>query len=198
VNMRIARRLLPFLCLIIILPPPFIHAAAPDHHRQAGTFKESAFISGIGTGKIHEGDYQPVLLMWHLGMDLKKHITWLENHRGSLSFFIETQFNPSHNPYDNFEFGISPGFQYRYPFTEKLSGYLLASVGPHYMSLVIRDQENGFIFSDAIGGGLYYFLNENFALNLGYRFRHMSNSGLAKPNDGINTNFITFGYAAFF
>src|SRR3989304_4482082 len=114
------------------------------------------------------------------------------------SFFIETQFNPSHNPDENFEFGVTPGLQYRYPFTEKLSGYLLVSAGPHYMSLVTREQENGFIFSDTIGGGLYYFLKENFALNLGYRFRHMSNSGLAKPNDGINTNFITFGYAAFF
>ncbi|MDO8724275.1 MAG: acyloxyacyl hydrolase [Syntrophales bacterium] len=195
--MRIACSLLPLLCLIIVLPPPFLHAAAPDH-RQAGTYKESAFISGIGSGKITEGDYQPVLLMWHLGMDLKKSLPRLEKHRGSLSFFIETQFNPSHNPDANFEFGISPGFQYRYPFTEKLSGYLLVSVGPHYMSLVTRDQENGFIFSDAIGGGLYYFLNENFALNLGYRFRHMSNTGLTQPNGGINTNFITFGYAAFF
>ena len=168
-NMRIARRLLPFLCLIIVLQPPFVHAAALDH-RQAGAQKESAFISGIGTGKISEGDYQPVLLMWHLGTDLKKHFPRLEKHRGSLSFFIETQFNPSHNPDANFEFGISPGFQYRYPFTEKLSGYLLVSVGPHYMSLVTRDQGNGFIFSDAIGGGLYYFINENFAGTGGGKF----------------------------
>src|SRR3990172_6622809 len=152
VKMPIARRLFPFLCLIIFLPSPFVHAAAPDY-RQAGTYKESAFISGIGSGKTHEGDYQPVLLMWHLGTDLKKYLPWLEKHRGVLSFFIETQFNPSHNPDENFEFGVSPGLQYRYPFTEKLSGYLLVSAGPHYISLVTRDQENGFIFSDAIGGG---------------------------------------------
>lgn len=195
--MRIARRSFSFLCMIILWPFPLVHAAAPDHH-QAGTYKESAFISGIGSGKIPEGDYQPVLLMWHLGMDLKKYLPRLEKHRGGLSFFIETQFNPSHNPDDNFEFGVSPGLQYRYPFTGKLSGYLLVSAGPHYMSLVTRKQENGFIFSDAIGGGLYYFFNENFALNLGYRFRHMSNAGLFHPNGGINTNFITFGYAAFF
>ena len=195
-KMPIARRLFPFLCLIIFLPSPFVHAAAPDY-RQAGTYKESAFISGIGSGKTHEGDYQPVLLMWHLGTDLKKYLPWLEKHRGVLSFFIETQFNPSHNPDENFEFGVSPGLQYRYPFTEKLSGYLLVGAGPHYMSLVTREQENGFIFSDTIGGGLYYFLKENFALNLGYRFRHMSNAGLATPNSGINTNFITFGYVIF-
>ena len=189
-------RLIPLLFLVAFLNSSCLHAEVRADTPQKGM--ETGFIGGIGTGEIPEGHYQPLLIIWRWGLDLKRYFSGLENHRGSLSFFIETQFNPSHNPYDNFEFGISPGLQYRYPFTEKLSGYLLASVGPHYMSLVTRDQENGFIFSDAIGGGLYYFLNENFALNLGYRFRHMSNAGIATPNGGINTNFITLGYAAFF
>ena len=51
-------------------------------------------------------------------------------------------------------------------------------------------KESAFIF--------YYFLSENSAMNIGYRWRHLSNAKLNMPNDGINTNFITFGYAAFF
>jgi lipid A 3-O-deacylase len=197
-NTRIVCLLISALCLIIFLSSPPVQAAQPTDHRQLRTDKESAFIIGMGTGKIPEGDYQPVLLIWHFGIDLKKYFPRLEEHRGTVSFFMETQFNPAYNPDNNFEFGISPGFQYRFPFTEKLSGYLLAAVGPHYISLVTKNQANGFIFSDAVGGGFYYFLSENSAINIGYRWRHLSNAGINMPNDGINTNFITFGYAAFF
>jgi hypothetical protein len=198
-NMPFLSRLIFFLCLTLLLSFRQVDAAEPEKHSQiikANT--ESAFIGGIGTGNIPEGHYQPVLLIWHLGIDMKKYFPWLGKHRGSLSGFLETQFNPAVNPNDNFEFGINPGIQYRYPFTEKLAGYLLVSSGPHYISLVTARQANGFIFSDAIGGGFYYSLGGNSAVTLGYRWRHLSNASLEMPNDGINTHFITFGYAVFF
>lgn len=192
-------RLFSVICLIFLLS--FAQVDAAEQWKQSKPVKaemESAFISGIGTGKILEGHYQPLLLIWHLGIDMKKYFLSLEKHRGSLSGFFEIQFNPAFEPEDNFEFGISPGIQYRYPFTEKLAGYLLLSIGPHYISLVTAHQENGFIFSDAVGGGFYYLLDGNSAITLGYRFRHMSNAGLNMPNEGIDTHFITFGYSNFF
>lgn len=197
-NMCFLPRGVFFLCLTLFLSFTQVNAAEPQKHGQLKANIESVFISGIGTGNIPEGRYQPVLLIWHLGMDLKKYFPSLEKHRGSLSGFLETQFNPVVNPDDNFEFGISPGIQYRYPFTEKLAGYLLVSIGPHYLSLVTARQANGFAFSDMIGGGFYYSLTGSSAVTLGYRWRHLSNAGLTMPNDGINTHFITLGYAVFF
>jgi hypothetical protein len=85
-----------------------------------------------------------------------------------------------------------------YPFTDRLSIYIMGSVGPHYISIVTKDQANGFIFSDVIGTGLYYYLSKDSAINVGYRVRHLSNAGLAEPNGGIDTHFGVIGYSVFF
>jgi hypothetical protein len=161
-------------------------------------FTESSIITGFGTSDIAEGDYQPVLLIWHLGVDLKRFFAVLEKLRGSLSFYLEPQINPVVNPESDIECGIGLGFEYMYPFTDKFSLYIMGGIGPHYISVVTRDQANRFIFSDTAGAGLYYFITKDSAINLGYRFRHMSNAGLEHPNAGIETHFGTIGYSIFF
>jgi len=167
-------------------------------HTTDRLFTEMAIITGFGTGSIPEGNYQPILLIGHFGIDLKKYFRKLENHRGTFSFFLEPQFNTVVNPATDFEFGIGLGFQYMYPITEKLSAYIMGSTGPHYISVVTTEQANGFLFSNAVGAGLYYYLTNNSAINVGYRFRHVSNADLATPNGGINTNFAIIGYSVFF
>jgi len=161
-------------------------------------FTEMAIITGLGASNIPEGNYQPILLIGHLGIDLKRYFQKLENHRGIFSFFLEPQFNTVVNPTRDFEFGIGIGVQYLYPLTDKLSTYVMGSIGPHYISVVTRREANGFIWSDFIGAGLYYYLTKDSAINAGYRFRHLSNADFAMPNGGINTNFATIGYSVFF
>jgi hypothetical protein len=197
-NMRSLALLIFLASLSIFLPLSPVHAEEARNHPLTKGIFESEFIGGIGTGKIPEGNYQPVLMILHLGVELKKYFPRLEKHRGSLSCFLETQFNPVTNPDANLEVGFSPGIQYRYPVTEKLAAYLLLSAGPHYISIVTSRQNNGFLFSDTIGGGFYYSLSGNSSITLGWRWRHLSNAGLKMPNGGINTNFITLGYAVFF
>ena len=159
---------------------------------------ETAFITGLGTSKIPECHYQPVLLIYHLGIDLKKYFPKMKDWKGSFSSYLEPQFNPVMDPETDFEFGIGLGVQYTHPLTDRLSAYISGSVGPHYISLVTVDQANGFIFSDTVGGGLYFFLTKKSAINLGYRLRHMSNAGPAKPNHGIDTHFGVIGWSIFF
>jgi len=159
---------------------------------------ESAFLTGFGTSKIEKGHYQPILLIWHLGMDLEKYFPKMKDWGGSFSGYLEPQFNPVINPETDFEFGIGLGVQYTHPLTDRLSAYISGSVGPYYISVVTRDQANGFIFSSTVGGGLYLFITKNSALNLGYRLRHISNAGLARPTQGINSHFGVIGYAVFF
>lgn len=170
-------------------------SSAPAAHR---LFSESAFITGYGTGSIHEGHYETALLIWHLGVNLDRFFPSLKTHKGKLTVFIEPQFNPVFNPESDFEFGLGLGLQYQYPIMDKLSAYALAGAGPHYISVVTDDQANGFVFSDMVGVGLYYHLTERSAINVGYRFRHVSNAGMEMPNEGINSNFGVIGYSIFF
>jgi len=161
-------------------------------------FTEVGVITGFGSGKIPEGDYQPVFLIGHFGIDLKKYFSKLQNHRGQLSLFFEPQINTIMNPETDFECGIGIGIKYSYPFTDKVSAYAMGSVGPHYISVVTKEQANELLFSDVIGIGLYYYLSQNSAINAGYRFRHLSNADLAKPNGGIDTHIGVIGYSVFF
>ena len=66
--------------------------AGQTHKKNTATerfFTEAAFITGFGSGDIPEGHYQPVLLIGHFGVDLKRYFTALKNHRGILSVFVE-------------------------------------------------------------------------------------------------------------
>lgn len=161
-------------------------------------FSESGLVTGFGTGTIEEGHYQTVLLIWHLGINMDRVFPSLKTHKGKLTFYIEPQVNPVVEPESDYEFGVGLGFQYQYPIMEKLSAYVLAGVGPHYISVVTDDQANGFTFSDTAGVGLYYHLTDRSAINVGYRFRHLSNAGIQEPNGGIESHFGVIGYSVFF
>ena len=159
---------------------------------------ESSVIVGYGTGDVEEGSYEPVLLIYRLGWNLKKFFPDLEKHTGTLSLYIEPQINPIFNRETDIEFGVGVGLKYMHPLTDSVGAYLFGSVGPHYISVKTSDQANGFIFSDTVGAGLSFFLTEKSAINVEYRLRHMSNAGIESPNGGINTHFGTIGYSVFF
>jgi hypothetical protein len=161
-------------------------------------FTESCIITGFGGGNIDEGNYQPVLLIWHMGIDMNGFLHAPKDYNGKFSLYLEPQISPVVNPETDIECGIGMGFKFMYPVTDSLSTYILASAGPHYISANTKKQASGFIFSDTIGIGFYYFLTKKSAVNMGYRFRHMSNIGMSHPNHGINNHFGTIGYSIFF
>ena len=161
-------------------------------------FMESGVITGFDSGNIDEGNYQPILLIWHMGIDLNGFFHAPKDCKGKFSLYLEPQINPVVNPETDIECGIGLGFKFMYPVTDSLSTYIMGGAGPHYISVNTKKQANGFMFSDIIGAGFYYFLTEKSAVNVGYRFRHMSNIGLAKPNHGIDNHFGTIGYSIFF
>jgi len=159
---------------------------------------ESSVIVGYGKGTVAEGDYEPVLLIWHLGMNLKQFFPSLEEHRGTFSAYVEPQINPVFNRETDIEFGVGLGLKYMYPLSDSVGAYLFGSVGPHYISVITSDQANGFIFSDTIGVGLSFFITEKSAITVEYRRRHVSNLGIENPNVGIDNDCGTIGYSVFF
>ena len=197
---RCKTELAGLIMVIILLSPVYSAAGTTDVNScNSRLLTESGIIIGWGTGDIAESKhYEQVLLIWHLGCDLKRFIPELEDHQGTLSLYIEPQINPVFNPETDIEVGVGVGLKYMHPVTEKISAYAFGSTGPHYITVKTNEQANGFIFSDTIGAGIAFFLTEKSSLNLEYRFRHISNAGLVKPNGGIDNHFGTVGYSVFF
>ena len=184
--MNIKKVLQVVFVTVFLIVSVYSHADAAGSECLVNTGRsntESSVIVGYGTGDVEEGSYEPVLLIYRLGWNLKKFFPDLEKHTGTLSLYIEPQINPIFN---------------RETLTDSVGAYLFGSVGPHYISVKTSDQANGFIFSDTVGAGLSFFLTEKSAINVEYRLRHMSNAGIESPNGGINTHFGTIGYSVFF
>ena len=182
--------------VILLFFPAYSAAGTNDINNRLLT--ESGIITGYGKGDVKEGNYEPVLLIWHLGCDLKRFIPELKNYSGTFLVYLEPQINPVFERETDLEFGVCVGLKYMHPITDGISAYIFGSVGPHYITVQTTTQANGFIFSDTIGAGFSFFLTKKSSLNLGYRFRHMSNAGIKEPNEGINTHFGTIGYSVYF
>ena len=188
------------LFILTVIPGASLGAdeIGSDKQPKGPLITEMGTIIGYGNGTITEGDYTTLLLIIHIGMNINRFIPQLRDHKGSLSLFFEPQFNPVLTPSSQYEFGLGIGLQYSYPVTESISPYILGVTGPQYISVNTVSQANGLNFASAAGAGLYFSLTKNTSLNLGYRYRHVSNANLQKPNGGINSQIGLMGLSFFF
>ncbi len=192
---------IPFLTLTIlaITVPVNAFGQSPGPEGQSRPlFKEIGLITGYGRASLPEGAYETIPIILHFGMDLSRFISGLKGHRGLLTAFLEPQVNPVIGPESDIEFGLGVGLQYRYPITTFFSLYVNASTGPYCVSVDTTDQADGFIFSNHVGAGAYFFVNKSTAVHAGYRFRHMSNAGTREPNGGIDSHFGVIGISFFY
>ncbi len=61
-----------------------------------------------------------------------------------------------------------------------------------------RDLSTTFEFTYQLGAGFYYFLSERLALTAEYRWIHVSNADMEKPNNGLNAHLVLGGLSWFF
>ncbi|MBI4336127.1 MAG: acyloxyacyl hydrolase [Candidatus Omnitrophica bacterium] len=64
--------------------------------------------------------------------------------------------------------------------------YIKLGLGVVYMTQHLSEQSTQFNFTEHIGAGASHFFTKSCALNLEFRFRHTSNGGIRKPNNGID------------
>ena len=96
----------------------------------------------------------------------------------------------------SFEVGLMlPVLTYHFDLGIPLYPYIEGGLGVMYHDFQGYDLGGGFNFAEMVGGGLKYFLDDNMALNLGYRFRHASNASLYDENRGLNTHTFTAGFS---
>ncbi len=180
-----------------------VNAEPADNVNSDATLKELGFFTGWGTANVGKGDdnekirnYDNIYIGGRFGFNLKKWLNWKT--RGMFLLMVEPFVDPVIKPSSNYELGCKIGLKYAYPLTSKFYPYIEGGTGGIYISQKTRRQGSHLNFVDYAGAGIYYFLRDDLALNVGYRFRHISNLGIKKPNGGIETNSVTAGVSLFY
>src|SRR5206468_4975132 len=102
------------------------------------------------------------------------------------------------NSTETVEAGVNPlFFSLRYDRGQSFVPFLEGGEGVLYTDLRGEGLGERFQFSSQAGGGLHWFFDEQTALTVSYRIRHISDAGLTKENRGLNTNFFTLGVTIF-
>ena len=84
--------------------------------------------------------------------------------------------------------GLKVAMRYHLIGFGRLVPYLEATAGAGGTSLRVKEIDSAFTFVLEAGGGLSYFMTDSVALNVGYRFQHISNGHTSNPNRGFNSD----------
>ncbi|HTL61857.1 MAG TPA: acyloxyacyl hydrolase [Nitrospira sp.] len=120
---------------------------------------------------------------------------WL---RGQLMFGAEIVYIQFQEPVLTHGVGFAPKIKWLFEGTGRLRPYVEFAGGPFYTDLAgqIPEESSRFNFVLSAGGGLSWYVTSQLALNVGYRFLHISNAGTRYPNLGLNSS-LPFGGFSF-
>jgi len=185
------------ICVALSMGTP-VHAA--DLLPQPGSW-EVGVRSGYSIGQ-RDVDMVPVHL--RIGYTLFKGKAWIIP-RGAFEIGVEpfasvitSVANPDKRSGSLELGGVLPFVVYYFDLGYGIYPYIEGGLGALYTDLRGYSLGGHFSFMEMLGTGVTYFLNENIALNVGWRFRHISNAGLYKNNAGLNTDTIMGGVSYFF
>lgn len=107
---------------------------------------------------------------------------------GTMGLGAEAAFLGVTEPTGAYGVGFTPKVIYTFTSFGPLQPYIEGGGGPLWTNFDGRIREQGSDFNFLVwgGAGATYALNAQWALNLGVRFSHISNSGLDTPNSGLN------------
>jgi lipid A 3-O-deacylase len=94
--------------------------------------------------------------------------------------------------------GLTPLVRYNFAARGRWVPFGEAGAGVAYTTIAGRDLSNGFQVNLQAGVGTHYFLREDLALTLQYRWFHLSNAGLNRPNTGLNSLVVFAGISRFY
>ena len=162
--------------------------------------QEVGFFSGYGKGDLESQktlEFIPVGVRF--GFNLRpwgKKLGW--EPKGLLELVCEPYFGYNLQPKDTTEFGLAFFLKYGYPLTEKLYPFIEVGTGPYYMTWSTASQSTQFNFDSQGGLGLLYFLDSHWGINTAFRYRHVSNADIKKPNGGIQSLVYLIGFSYYY
>lgn len=90
----------------------------------------------------------------------------------------------------DYEFGTNFEISFNHVFSNSIAFFGTIGTGPHFISHNRGRQAGGFIFDDNLVAGFRFKLDDEYEFKLHFKFRHLSNANMKKPNWGINNYMI--------
>ncbi|HMI39257.1 MAG TPA: acyloxyacyl hydrolase [Nitrospiraceae bacterium] len=121
-------------------------------------------------------------------------------YRGQVSLGAEMVYIQFQEPFVTHGVGFTPKIKYSFVALDRIRPYAEFAGGPFWTDLAgkIPEESSRFNFVLTAGVGVSYFLTDRAALNVGYRFHHISNGGTGSANLGLNASLPFGGFSFFF
>ena len=121
-------------------------------------------------------------------------------YRGQVSLGTEMVYIQFQEPFVTHGVGFTPKIKYTFAALDRIRPYAEFAGGPFWTDLTgkIPEESGQFNFVLSAGFGVSYFLTDQAALNIGYRFQHISNGGTQYPNIGLNASLPYGGFSFYF
>jgi opacity protein-like surface antigen len=121
-------------------------------------------------------------------------------YRGQISIGAEMVYIQFQEPILTHGIGFTPKIKYTFVALNRFRPYVEFAGGPFWTDLAgkIPEESSEFNFIVTAGIGFSYFLTSQTAVNIGYRFHHISNAGTQYPNLGLNSSLPYGGFSFYF
>jgi lipid A 3-O-deacylase len=121
-------------------------------------------------------------------------------YRGQVSIGAEVVYLQFREPVLTHGVGFTPKIKYTFVALDRFRPYVEFAGGPFWTDLggKIPEESSEFNFIVTAGIGLSYFITSQTAINIGYRFHHISNAGTHYPNYGLNSSLPFGGFSFYF
>ena len=121
-------------------------------------------------------------------------------YRGQVSLGAEMVYIQFEEPFLTHGVGFTPKIKYTFVSQDRIRPYAEFAGGPFWTDLAgrIPEQSSQFNFILSAGFGVSYFLTDRAALNVGYRFQHISNAHTSRRNVGLNSSLPFAGFSLYF
>jgi opacity protein-like surface antigen len=154
---------------------------------------------GVGTAVLgSKEEHDVALLGGRYGWALTEVLGNDHWYRGNLLVLGEVFAGAQFNPNDRYLAGITALLRYAFATASRWVPFVDAGAGISFTNIKEPDLSGTFQFNVQVGAGVHYFLRDDFAVTLGYRWLHLSNAGIERPNHGVNTQVISLGVDWFF
>jgi len=179
-----------------------VHAADPTPKITVGTQEVGLSVGYLVPHRLtqkHTTKQEGIVFMPSWMMTLSDSIgnSW---YRGQVSLGAEMVYIQFQEPFVTHGVGFTPKIKYTFAALDRIRPYAEFAGGPFWTDLAgkIPEESSQFNFVLSAGFGVSYFLTDQAALNVGYRFQHISNGGTQYPNIGLNASLPYGGFSFYF
>jgi len=195
------RSFLPFLLMAISIILQAVGSSAAEGVSIRSASSEATLLTGYGITHRYFGATRTQVQTWdaiaRFGVFLSDEVGKDSWYQGRHELLIEL---PYHLAVDHNGRSMVGGYllgSWKFTGSKDVAPYVFAGGGPLYVDLGLPTMGAKLCFSYQGGTGLQYFTDKTTALNLEYRYHHISNAGTARANEPLNSSKILFGISFF-